>query len=280
MNELITINEDTNGTKTCNARNLHEFLGSKQDFSTWMKSRIKDYDFSEGEDFVKLHKKMARQVLIEYHISLDMAKELSMVERNTKGKEARQYFISCEKAANQLPALPQNYPEALRALADSEEKRAAMAIENKNLKTSQGQISSSKVAKAMNTASVLSRRNKALTRRLKPLQEIDDYIKENSPSKRLQLKSVSEVGKQIGRSGTVINKILEEMGFQEKSKISEKSILLSIGNDLNVIQSREITEDGKDFAEYITHRAGSSVTKSIRWKKKVLKEIIAHLNKD
>lgn len=89
--------------KTVNARELHSYLQSKQDFSTWIKKRIKDYGFIENIDFVRFHKKMEANnaTVIDYAITIDMAKELSMVERNQKGKQARQYFIESEKKAKQ-----------------------------------------------------------------------------------------------------------------------------------------------------------------------------------
>lgn len=87
--------------QTVNARDLHKFIESKQDFSTWMKSRIDQYEFVENQDFILVHRKMEQvsgaKHVIDYHVSIDMAKELAMVERNAKGKEARQYFIKCEK---------------------------------------------------------------------------------------------------------------------------------------------------------------------------------------
>lgn len=90
-----------NVVQTVNARDLHAFLESKQDFSTWIKGRIDQYNFIEGGDFT-LHKFVERGTTkIDYHVSIDMAKELSMVERNAKGKEARQYFIECEKKLKQ-----------------------------------------------------------------------------------------------------------------------------------------------------------------------------------
>ena len=59
----------------------------------------------ENQDFVKLHKKVelskTGQVAIEYFITLDMAKELAMVENNDKGSQARKYFIECEKQLTQ-----------------------------------------------------------------------------------------------------------------------------------------------------------------------------------
>lgn len=84
-----------------NARELWERLESKQDFSTWIKKRVADYGFVENQDFVSFHKKVEREIgaskAIEYIISLDMAKELAMMERNEQGRIARRYFIECEK---------------------------------------------------------------------------------------------------------------------------------------------------------------------------------------
>lgn len=102
---------ENESVQTVNARELHVFLESKQDYSTWIKKRIDQYNFVENQDFIKLHKKMelskTGQMSIEYFITLDMAKELSMVERNEKGKQARKYFIDCERkmkeSALQLP---------------------------------------------------------------------------------------------------------------------------------------------------------------------------------
>jgi phage anti-repressor protein len=85
-----------------NARELQDKLENKRDFSTWIKNRIEKYGFVENMDFVTLTKKVERQVLIEYFISLDMAKELSMVENNAQGKQARRYFIECEKKAKSV----------------------------------------------------------------------------------------------------------------------------------------------------------------------------------
>lgn len=114
MNEIIPINQEEN---TVNARDLHVFLGSKQQFADWIKSRIKQYGFVENQDFTKLHKKMklsrTGQTGTEYHITIDMAKELSMVERNEKGKQARQYFIECERRAKD-PIAALNDPTLLR----------------------------------------------------------------------------------------------------------------------------------------------------------------------
>ena len=111
--------------QTVNARDLHAWLGSGQKFSDWIKHRIEQYEFTQAVDFVVIPNFETdetafggKRKTIEYFISLDMAKELSMVERNAKGKEARQYFIQCEKIAKQ-ELIPQDYATALRAAADA-----------------------------------------------------------------------------------------------------------------------------------------------------------------
>lgn len=93
--ELIKIGQD----QTVDARELHKFLDSKQNFSDWIKNRIKDYDLMQGVDYIE-HKIMTQynQIdRIEYQLSLDAAKQFCMVERNDKGKQARLYFIDVEK---------------------------------------------------------------------------------------------------------------------------------------------------------------------------------------
>lgn len=120
---------------TVSARSLHAFLESKQDFSTWIKARIEQYGFQKDADFLvvqpapqengALESVRYPQWRIEYYLTMDMAKELAMVERNAKGKEIRQYFIECERRAIKAAQfrIPQDYPSALRALADETERR-------------------------------------------------------------------------------------------------------------------------------------------------------------
>lgn len=101
MTELIKIGEN----EMVNARDLHSFMEVKSRFNDWIKNRIEEYSFEEGIDYELVTKilvtnnpKNPQTEVQDYAITLDMAKELSMVERNEKGREARQYFIRCEKA--------------------------------------------------------------------------------------------------------------------------------------------------------------------------------------
>ena len=104
MTQLIPLQSQTidgNAVETVNAKELHEFLEVRSKFADWIKNRISEYDFTVNQDFTTVSKNLENGGRsIEYYITLDMAKELSMVERNEKGKQARKYFIECEKKLN------------------------------------------------------------------------------------------------------------------------------------------------------------------------------------
>lgn len=129
MEEIIKI-EDHNGKRAVNARELHDFLESKQEFANWIKNRIKQYGFVENQDFEVfdnfVRNPQGGRPAVEYALSIDMAKELSMVENNEKGRIARKYFIACEDKLKQgLLVMPNfsNPAEAARAWADQYEHR-------------------------------------------------------------------------------------------------------------------------------------------------------------
>lgn len=93
-----------------NARLLHSFLGVGKVFANWIKERIEEYGFVQDQDFLICQNRQIKKGRggdrrsIDYHLTLDMAKELSMVERNDKGREARRYFIECERKAHEARA--------------------------------------------------------------------------------------------------------------------------------------------------------------------------------
>ena len=129
MTQLIPLHSQTidgNAVETVNARELHSFLESKQDFSNWINNRIKQYGFAENTDYllnkIIVQVPSGKKYKNEYFLTLDMAKELAMVERTEKGKEARKYFIECEKRLKgSMTRL--SYAQALRAYADEVEAR-------------------------------------------------------------------------------------------------------------------------------------------------------------
>ncbi|HFG0566946.1 TPA: antA/AntB antirepressor family protein, partial [Flavobacterium psychrophilum] len=100
MNQLITITEN-NGNKAVSARELHAFLEVKTDFKDWM-PRMIEYGFEEGLDFSSfLSESTGGRPSKEYALTLDTAKEISMLQRTDKGKQARRYFIAIEKQVTQ-----------------------------------------------------------------------------------------------------------------------------------------------------------------------------------
>jgi phage anti-repressor protein/phage antirepressor YoqD-like protein len=115
----------TNGTmngiqiQTVDARKLHNFMNVGKDFSNWIKDRINQYEFAENIDYMVSaetgENSRSGRPRLNYAISLDMAKELSMVERNDQGKRARQYFIECERKTKD-PSAALNDPAMLRHL--------------------------------------------------------------------------------------------------------------------------------------------------------------------
>ena len=106
--------------QTTNARELHAFLEVGRDFSNWIKDRIEQYGFVENRDFVCSSKLASKgrggHNAKEYHLTLGMGKELAMVERNEKGKQARLYFLECERRAKAAPVLNLDDPAAVRGL--------------------------------------------------------------------------------------------------------------------------------------------------------------------
>jgi len=114
--ELIKITEQ-NGKKLVSARELHLFLEIETRFDIWI-NRMLEYGFTLNVDCTKLD---IENEIVDYALTVEMAKELSMIQRTKKGKQARLYFIECEK---KLQAnLPTTYLDALKALVVSEEQK-------------------------------------------------------------------------------------------------------------------------------------------------------------
>lgn len=129
MNELIKINYESD-RPTVLARDLHEFLEIKTAYKDWF-PRMCEYGFAEGEDYCSFLSDRSdglpgkpRQ---DAQLTIDMAKEICMLQRNEKGKQARQYFLQLEREWNS--------PEAVmsRALRMAEERLERFKAINANL---------------------------------------------------------------------------------------------------------------------------------------------------
>lgn len=121
--QLIKVSKNEQGQQIVSARDLWKFLDINYDFSTWIKRRIEKYDFIENVDFTLVRGfpqncgKLGGRPKEDYILSMDMAKELAMIENNSTGRAARRYFIQCEKRyrklidekhSKEIPALQEN----------------------------------------------------------------------------------------------------------------------------------------------------------------------------
>ncbi len=146
--ELIKIQTNDNGQQVVSARDLHQFLikDSKtndvgRDFSHWIKEKLA-YGYTLGIDYTTIGYNYLGQIVEEngvvkngesdnqsfmvhkrdYVLTLDVAKEFAMTQKNDKGKEARQYFIECEKQLkNNSFKIPQTFKEALLLAVEQQE---------------------------------------------------------------------------------------------------------------------------------------------------------------
>ena len=134
--ELIKIIE-REGRQLVSGRELHEFLEIRTKYKDWFR-RMVEYGFEEEIDFIKVAQKRATNNLknpvttvIDHAISIDMAKEISMIQRTDKGKIARQYFINCEKKLKEVKKLSPMELMELQFIALKEQKEKIIQVENK-----------------------------------------------------------------------------------------------------------------------------------------------------
>ncbi len=184
MDELIKITTNEVGEPTVLGRELHEFLGVTTRYNDWF-PRMVEYGFTEGKDFNLLKNEQVRfegnrevtRELLDHLLTIDMAKELAMIQRTERGKQARQYFIQVEKDYNS--------PEKImaRALRIAEKELSTLRLETK--------VQAQQIAE------------------LQPKATYYDLILQ-CPS----LLSVTEIAKDYGLSAKGLNKILHDNGIQ------------------------------------------------------------------
>lgn len=135
MEELVPIIITAKGNRAVDGRLLHEALEVKTNFIDWMKRMI-EYGFEQNIDYLKSDCPVNQyNTKHEYILKLDMAKEISMLQRTEKGRQIRKYFIAKELEAIELrtanpPVLPQTYLEALKQLTARVESNQKLLEEN------------------------------------------------------------------------------------------------------------------------------------------------------
>lgn len=241
--ELIKV-EERDGKQAINARELHHKLGSKQQFANWIRNRIEKYGFVENQDFCSFNKVIKREngatTITEYALSLDMAKELCMIENNETGRMIRKYFIEVEKKVRmqRVPSLPDftNPAIAARAWADQYEKNQVLTLENKQQKE--------ELAKASQEIVGLS----AQITTMKPKTTYFDVMMKNKSTS-----VITSMAQDYGMSPQAFNKLLHEHGIQHK--VSDQWVLYRQYLDKGYVNSEPVTithNDGKQTIKYNT----------------------------
>lgn len=140
MEELIPIHE-SNGNKAVNARDLHSFLEIGKDFSSWIKVQFERCDLTDNIDYQVFTQKgenlCGGRPSVEYFLSINAAKEISMMSQTERGKQARRYFIACEEEFHKLSSPSYMILDPIKRAEmwiEEEKARQRMALENKIMK--------------------------------------------------------------------------------------------------------------------------------------------------
>ena len=190
MKELIKITEQ-NGNKAVSMKDLYTFLEVRENWTDWTK-RMLGYGFDENVDYEAIS--VFRQhpngiggtTVKDYALTLDCAKEISMLQRSERGKMARQYFIECEKQLRSGKfALPTTYKEALQSLLEEVEAKERLQAQN-DLQRIELQKQAPKVA----------------------------YYEDVLTSKSTY--NANQIAKELGMSAVTLNKRLHELKVQYK----------------------------------------------------------------
>lgn len=219
--ELLLPIKDNNGSKAVNAKDLYLFLGyDKSQWSRWYTTNIVNNDYAEeGVDYQTFDMTSNGNMTKDFALSMDFAKELSMLARNERGKQARKYFIACEeklRTAAPKYQIPQTYSEALML--------AAKQAEQLELQQKQLEVEGQKRIQAETKVTILTHTNKTYT--------------------------ATEVAKEMGmRSAKELNKWLEQQHVQYK--VNETWVPCAKYSDMAWF---EIKQEELDNGHIIYHR--------------------------
>ena len=218
MKELVKVSVQTIGDEEVNAvdaRDLYVFLEIKKQFTDWIRPKIKDYGFVINSDFYP-SKSIALngREMETYIVSIDMAKELSMLSMTAKGKEARKYFIAMEKKAIKLLEEKRNAPEVEPWVLRSNSVAAFLTS-----------FDAPKHLVVIECAKhVVQIGGPDLSASLKQLPCMD-----NLDDKDLYLEP-TELGKHFGLTAVKMNRQLQDWGLQDR--INGEWVLTKLGADI------------------------------------------------
>lgn len=199
MNELLKVEVNQNQEQVVSGRLLHQFLEVGTQYTKWIE-RMLPYGFTENVDFITIsQKRLTAQgnetTYIDHTLKLNMAKELCMLARNERGKEARKYFIKCEEAWNS--------PEMVMS--------RALNIANKNLLMKDEQILKLTTENQIQAQQIAE---------FKPIKEYVDLILQSDGTV-----TTTQIAADYGLSAKKLNKILNEEKVQHK--VNDQWILYS-----------------------------------------------------
>ena len=219
------------GAFPANAETLFKFLVVNSKFADWIKNRITQYGFIENQDYVIQVAYTKGRPRKEYFITLDMTKELCMVENNDKGKEARRYFIKCEK---ELQAIKfEHYVSKIAALE-------ACAI--KDAKDRQNQINGYKSQISQHNALIVKLKSELAKRGKIYDAEIIEKYEDREENLRAQLhnakaerdfyfKRTQELKQKQNVKDSEIVRILNKIQIQMDGVYSEIGAVMAYAND-------------------------------------------------
>ena len=121
--ELIKTRVNDNNEVIVSARELYDFLEIKTKYTMWF-DRMSEYGFEEGQDFIPfLGESNGGRPSVDHAIKLDMAKEIAMIQRSDKGKQARKYFLDVEKAWNSPEKIMERALQIAKQRAEEAERK-------------------------------------------------------------------------------------------------------------------------------------------------------------
>ncbi|MCY8913169.1 phage antirepressor KilAC domain-containing protein [Bacillus atrophaeus] len=237
MNEIISMIHSEKGDILVSGRELHEYLEIGTQYSKWF-CRMTEYGFEHGIDYLTVSQKRItvqgnETTFNDHHIKLDMAKEIAMIQRSDKGKQARKYFLEIERKWNSPEMIIKRAHEFL-------EKRVAELKMDKLV-----------LAQQINE--------------LKPKASYYDVVLQSK-----SLLSISKIAKDYGMSGTKMNKLLHELGIQFKQ--GNCWLLYQKYADKGYTQSKThvIDSDKSKLHTYWTQKGRLFIYETLKNKKSIL----------